>query len=97
MNTIPVRSFTNHQPAHDKMGRFSIRKIQEVLKGEDLVHDLHKHDFFFVLALQTGHGVHEIDFIEYPVQDHSFFILRPGQVHKLQLSGNSTGFLMEFD
>lgn len=97
MNTIPVRRFTNQQPAHDKIGRFSIRKIEEVLKGDDLIHDLHKHDFFFVLAVQAGHGVHEIDFAAYPVQERSIFILRPGQVHKLQLSGNSTGFLMEFD
>ncbi|RZL01879.1 MAG: helix-turn-helix domain-containing protein, partial [Rubrivivax sp.] len=33
----------------------------------------------------------------YTVHPCSIFILRPGQVHRLELAGNSRGFLMEFD
>jgi AraC-like DNA-binding protein len=62
-----------------------------------LFHELHKHDFYFVLALSRGEGLHEIDFVPYPVKNHSVFILRPGQVHRLQLDNINTGFLMEFD
>jgi len=94
MKTIPVRHITN---PYQTQGRFSIRKIEQVLTGKDLVHDLHKHDFYFVLAIEKGNGLHEIDFIKYPVHGDSIFILRPGQVHRLELSADSTGFLMEFD
>lgn len=94
MKAIPVRHITN---PNQTQGRFSIRKIEQVLNGKELVHDLHKHDFYFVLAIEKGNGVHEIDFIKYPVHAHSVFIIRPGQVHSLELSADSTGFLVEFD
>ncbi|MCU7548152.1 AraC family transcriptional regulator [Chitinophagaceae bacterium LB-8] len=97
MKTIPVRHITSAQREQSNAGRFSIRDVQQVLIGKDLVHDLHKHDFFFVLALHKGTGIHEIDFMQYEVHNNSIFILRPGQVHRLELMADSTGFLMEFD
>ncbi|MGN6532972.1 MAG: helix-turn-helix domain-containing protein [Ginsengibacter sp.] len=97
MKSIPVRQIAPTQTLQSSAGRFSIRNLQQVLNGKDLVHDLHKHDFYFVLAVLNGEGVHGIDFIEYPVHNHSIFILRPGQVHRLELTADTTGFLMEFD
>lgn len=97
MKTIPIRHVASEQTLHNSAGRFSVRDLQQVLNGKDLVHDLHRHDFYFVLVVQYGSGIHEIDFIEYPVQPNAVFILRPGQVHKLELTANTTGFLMEFD
>lgn len=97
MNIIPVRHITSTQPFQNSAGQFSVRTLQQVLNGKDLIHNLHKHDFYFVLTVMEGKGIHEIDFIQYPVHNHSIFILRPGQVHKLQLSADSTGFLLEFD
>lgn len=97
MNIIPVRHITSTRPLQNSTGQFSVRTLQQILNGKDLVHNLHKHDFYFVLAVMEGKGIHEIDFIQYPVNNHSIFILRPGQVHKLQLSADSTGFLLEFD
>ncbi|HEV7332316.1 MAG TPA: helix-turn-helix transcriptional regulator [Flavisolibacter sp.] len=97
MKTIPVRQIASAQTLQSSAGRFSIRNLQQVLNGKDLVHDLHKHDFYFVLAVQDGGGMHEIDFVQYPVHNLSVFILRPGQVHRLELTADTTGFLMEFD
>lgn len=97
MKTIPVRHISATQTEPVSEGRFKIRDIQEVLDGKDLVHDLHRHDFFFILALQKGEGIHEIDFVSYIVHNHSIFILRPGQVHQLQLKSGCKGFLLEFD
>jgi len=67
------------------------------MAGKDLKHDHHRHDFFFVLVLQKGKGVHEIDFTSYDVLDNSVFLLRPGQTHQLELKTGCTGFLMEFN
>lgn len=97
MKTIPVRHITSAPTLQSSVGRFSVRDLQQVLNGKDLVHDLHKHDFYFVLAIQNGRGIHEIDFVQYPVQANAVFILRPGQVHKLELTADTTGFLLEFD
>ncbi|HEY8896460.1 MAG TPA: helix-turn-helix domain-containing protein [Niastella sp.] len=97
MKAIPVRQITSASNGQGNAGRFSIRDVQQILNGNDLVHDLHKHSFFFVLALQQAKGIHEIDFIQYEAHDNAVFIVRPGQVHRLELSADSTGFLMEFD
>jgi AraC family transcriptional activator of pobA len=96
MKHIPVRQIKTASPEPVTSGRFKIRAVAEVLGGKDLVHDLHRHDFFFVLALEKGAGTHEIDFTPYTVHDHSIFMLRPGQVHRLELKAESTGYLMEF-
>ncbi len=97
MKTIPIRRITATHQEQSNAGRFSIRDLHTVLNGKDLVHDLHKHDFYFILAVETGRGSHEIDFVQYDVHDNSLFILRPGQVHQLRLSADSTGYLVEFD
>jgi AraC family transcriptional regulator, transcriptional activator of pobA len=97
MKAIPVRHIATAQREHSNAGRLSIRKVQDILNGNDLQHDLHRHNFFFILLLQTGEGIHEIDFIPHKVIDKSIFLLRPGQVHQLQLKAGATGYLMEFD
>lgn len=91
---IPVRQISDTK--ENPTDRFNIRTIESLLNGEPMTHDLHRHTYFFILAIKNGRGEHEIDFIDYPVQDHSIFILRPGQVHRLQLDKECRGFLMEF-
>ena len=97
MEKIPVRRITSAPKGKAIVEQFSIREIQALLNGKNLVHELHKHDFYFILAINKGRGKHEIDFHSYDVHDNSIFILRPGQVHRLELTNDSTGFLMEFD
>ncbi|MES2331282.1 MAG: helix-turn-helix transcriptional regulator [Bacteroidota bacterium] len=80
-----------------KTGRFIIRKLTSVVGSIDLHHALHRHDYYFILAVEKGAGLHTIDFQEYRVKDRSVFLLRPGQVHELTLKAGSTGYLAEFD
>ncbi|MES1220338.1 MAG: helix-turn-helix transcriptional regulator, partial [Bacteroidota bacterium] len=75
----------------------SIRKTEDLLAGKDMVQKLHRHDFFFLLAIKNGSGLHEIDFTRYKFADNSIFLLRPGQVHQLDLKAGSTGYLIEFN
>jgi len=96
MEKIPVRHINGTQKQPDLSGSFSIRDIQTLLAGTDLVQDLHRHDFFFMLALAKGRGSHSIDFKSYPADDHTVFLLRPGQVHQLVLKEGSTGYLVQF-
>ena len=97
LKKIPVRQIRTALQAIDHTGKFSIRSLESVLNGNDLLHELHRHDFFFILALQSGDGIHEIDFQKHLLCDNSIFILRPGQVHQLELKANCAGYLVEFD
>jgi AraC family transcriptional regulator, transcriptional activator of pobA len=76
---------------------FSIRDVQDLLGGKDMVQELHRHDFFYILAVEKGSGKHEIDFTPYEIRDHSLFFMRPGQVHQLTLKARSTGYLVAFN
>ncbi len=96
MRKIPVRHINSPQKLA-AFQHFSIRRVEDLLHSEDLFHELHRHDFFFILALQKGSGVHEIDFTKYAVAGNSVFFLRPGQVHQLQLKAGASGYLMEFN
>lgn len=97
MKKIPIRQLGSAQQGLSSSERFKIRRIEDIVGEMDLVHNLHRHDFFFILAVQNGIGHHEIDFTPYQVQNHSVFILRPGQVHQLELKVGCTGFLLEFN
>lgn len=97
MKKIPIRKLSSSQQELPSPVRFKIRRVEDIAGENDLVQDLHRHDFFFILALRNGKGNHEIDFIDYKLQDNAVFFLRPGQVHQLGLSAGSTGYLVEFN
>jgi hypothetical protein len=96
MKNIPIRHIKATQKEPNLSGSFSIRDVRDLLAGKDMVQELHRHDFFYVLALKKGAGKHEIDFTSYEVNDNSVFLMRPGQVHQLTLKAGSTGYLMGF-
>lgn len=96
MRKIPIRHINSPQ-RKAAFQHFSIRRVEDLLQRQDLFHNLHRHDFFFVLALQKGSGVHEIDFTKYEVCPNAVFFLRPGQVHQLHLKAGASGYLMEFN
>jgi len=97
MESIPIRkiNLSRREPAFPE--GFDIRDVQDLLAGKDMVQELHRHDFFYILTLKKGTGNHEIDFTSYEVGDNSVFFMRPGQVHQLTLKAGSTGYLMQFN
>jgi AraC family transcriptional regulator, transcriptional activator of pobA len=96
MDSIPKIHLNTANKQPDSSEGFSIKDIKVLLAGKDMVHELHRHDFFHVVALKKGMGTHEIDFTSYKFTDKSLFFMRPGQVHRLILKAGSTGYLMEF-
>lgn len=97
MKGIPVRSIDPIRKEVGTSGGFLIRHARELLSAGDMVQELHRHSFFYILALEKGAGEHSIDFISYPVGDHTVFIMRPGQVHQIILKSESRGYLMQFN
>jgi len=97
MKKIPIRKIKSPTPEQVSSVPFNIRKVEEILQGKDLNHSLHRHDFYFILALNQGEGMHNIDFEPYELTGNVVFCVRPGQVHELQLKSSCSGYLMEFD
>lgn len=96
MKKIPIRQIHTVVKEPDFSERFSIRDLEELQAGRDLVQELHRHDFFNLLVIKNGSGIHEIDFVPFTIADHSIFFMRPGQVHQLVLKAGSTGYLVQF-
>ncbi|HYF03531.1 MAG TPA: helix-turn-helix transcriptional regulator [Patescibacteria group bacterium] len=92
MKTIPIRKIK--EPVFSES--FSIRNVENLLSGNDMIQDSHRHTFFLLLVLEKGKGEHVIDFVAHPVSDYSVFFMRPGQVHKLILRYGSSGYLIGF-
>ncbi|MFZ6011114.1 MAG: helix-turn-helix domain-containing protein [Bacteroidota bacterium] len=97
MKNIPVRQISKTKKEPNFSESFSIRDVREVLAGNDMVQELHRHAFYYLLALKKGRGKHEIDFASHDVRDHSVFVMRPGQVHQIVLKAESTGYLVGFN
>lgn len=95
MENIPVRNIITAEEG-ELSNNFSIRDLQQLLAGKDMIQELHRHNFFYILALKTGTGMHDIDFTSYDVAGNTVFFMRPGQVHQLTLKAGSTGYLMAF-
>jgi AraC family transcriptional activator of pobA len=97
LRKIPIRKLLPSPKEPASLGMFTLRKIEHLTNGKDLMHTIHRHDFFFILVIEKGRGNHQIDFIDYKVRDNTVFFLRPGQVHELQLKAGTTGYIMEFN
>jgi AraC-like DNA-binding protein len=97
MKNIPIRSILPEGPKTADFDGFRIFNIREYLQGKDMIQHLHRHDFYFILVLIKGFGVHEIDFVEYPIIDNTIFIMRPAQVHRFELKVGSEGYWLAFN
>lgn len=96
MSKIPIRQLAGAKATQDFSTSISIRDLGQLLAGSDMIQELHRHDFFYLLVIKDGKGSHLIDFIPYEICDHTVFFMRPGQVHQLDLQAGSTGFLLQF-
>lgn len=96
MENIPIRHIPESPKEPNLSGSFSVRDIQNLLLEKDMVQELHRHDFYYILVLKKGSGYHEIDFKQYEVRNHTIFLMRPGQVHQLTLKAGSSGYLLQF-
>ena len=98
LKKIPVRQLAEAQNKRGALEMFDIRRVSDLFGDREVInHELHRHDFHFVLALEKGQGTHEIDFVSYELSDCSVFVLRPGQVHQLTLLTGCSGYLLEFN
>lgn len=97
MTEIPIRKIRNNGIHNDTHSNFNIWKLSDLLDNKDLNEPLHRHNFYFLLAFESGAGTHEIDFVNYEISNNTIFLVRPSQVHRLAIKQKSKGFILQFD
>lgn len=43
--------------------------------------ELHSHQFYVILWIKKGSGIHTINYEDYPIKDNQIFFLSPGDIH----------------
>jgi hypothetical protein len=56
----------------------------------------HRHSFYVICLINTGSGVHVIDFEEFEVKPNRLFIVNPLQIHFWKLNSNTNISLVQF-
>lgn len=66
-------------------GEINISQIEEIkyVKAH-LEFGNHRHEFYELLLITDGVGIHQIDFVDYEVRSPTITFLAPGQIHNLQ-------------
>lgn len=76
---------------------FGISKMQDVyLSRSGKVDEPHRHNYFTVLVINKGKGLHKIDFKAYEISNKQVFFVAPGQVHQVIETERSIGYVMTF-
>ena len=57
----------------------------------------HTHSYYQIIWFKKGHGVHYVDFNEYPIVDNTLFFISPGQIHYFERNTHFEGVLIHFN
>ncbi len=96
---LPVFNISNFDDYNNCMkfdGSFYVRSFNEHVKENVFIEKPHGHNFYLILLITKGKGIHTIDFLEYDVYPGTMFIVSPGQIHHWNLSADVDGYILFF-
>jgi AraC family transcriptional regulator, transcriptional activator of pobA len=93
---LTIKNFEDYNKCQHCGNSFYIREFRTHLKDNLFLDHPHSHDFFIILLITKGAGVHNIDFKSYEVCPNTVFFLTPGQVHNWELSEDVDGYILFF-
>ena len=89
---LPIYSIEKFQNSNNEID-FYANNLAEHVKEHHFTNLPHKHDFYLMMLVTAGSGIHEIDFEKYKVKPGSVFVMKPGQMHYWNLSDDIEGFI----
>lgn len=78
---------------------FDLLKLEDFFRRSDFEHNPelhHKVEFFMLIFITEGEGIHTIDFTDYKVEKGTLLTIRKDQIHKFCKSKSIKGFLLLF-
>jgi len=57
----------------------------------------HRHEFYTILLIRDACGTHVVDYVEYPMNPGTVFLLCPGQVHQVISTCKPSGDILMFN
>jgi AraC family transcriptional regulator, transcriptional activator of pobA len=77
---------------------FVFRTMEEIESMQKVSSALvpHRHNYYTIIWVRQGSGLHHIDFRSYTVDTDTIYFLTPEQVHHLQLDEGAKGYVLLF-
>jgi AraC-like DNA-binding protein len=97
MKEIPKISFLKKSESKIEFEIFTLNSLFS--RQDDLNFSLEKHhrvDFYHILFITKGTGIHYVDFRPYRYVEGSMLFISKGQVHAFEVSSDRDGFLIIF-
>ncbi len=92
---IPVYSIDRFNSKSEKTIQFQIEPF-DINRNFKVTYPHRHDDFYEILFLTQGQGIHTIDFQNYTIKPNTIFFLSPGQIHELDLSEDVKGYIFFF-
>ena len=93
---VPVLQINSFQKAAGYHPLMYVQLLEEHLAQYQFIKAPHRHDFFCIFLFNKGEGNHTIDFVDYQVKPGTIFFMSPAQVHTLDLSADTEGYVVFF-
>lgn len=91
-----VKTYQKIDSNHEYLS-FGISKMEDIFtKRNGKVDEPHRHNYYTILIVNKGNGLHKIDFNSYVLSNRQIFFVAPGQVHQVIEHEKSTGYVMTF-
>lgn len=76
---------------------FILKKAEDVyFNGNGESDSPHRHDYYAIVLIEKGKGVHYVDFQKYELEDSTVYFILPGQMHQLVPSEEPKGWVLAF-
>lgn len=83
---------------HGEPASFVFRTMEDIesMQKASSAHSPHRHNYYTIIWVRQGSGMHHIDFRSYAVNPDTIYFLTPEQVHHLQLDEGARGYVLLF-
>lgn len=93
-NTHPVLGM--QQCTYSQTHNFKVALLNDAACTASELEELHSHEYFEIIWLKNGKGVHYIDMVPHPYVGSALFVISPGQVHSIEQQVLSDGYVVRF-
>lgn len=76
---------------------FELHLMPQFFNSAVCLEQSHTHTYYQIIWFRRGYGIHQVDFVDYPVDDNTLFFIAPGQVHSFHGSRDCEGVIIRFN
>lgn len=96
MRKEEVKNYTITTDGHSGL-EFELHFMPQFFNSSICLEIPHTHTYYQIIWFRRGYGIHQVDFIDYPVDNNILFFIAPGQVHSFNGSRDCEGVILRFN